>query len=112
MSAECLFCKIIDRTIPAVIVAENDHVIVIQDRAPKAPVHYLIIPKKHVADIVSLSASDLSLGQAMFSMAQQLSKALPGNGDFRFIINNGSGAGQSVFHLHGHFLAGKKMADF
>lgn len=112
MSAECVFCKIIDKTIPAAIVAENDDVIVIQDRAPKAPVHYLIIPKKHTSTIVSMTADELPLAQALFAMAQQLSKALPGNGDFRFIINNGPGVGQSVFHLHAHFLAGKKMADF
>jgi len=112
VSAECIFCKIIDKTIPATIVAENDGVIVIQDRAPKAPVHYLIIPKKHTQNIASMTADELPLAQEMFAMAQQLSKALPGNGDFRFIINNGSGVGQSVFHLHGHFLAGKKMADF
>jgi histidine triad (HIT) family protein len=112
VSAECIFCKIIDKTIPAAIVAENEHIIVIQDRAPKAPVHYLIIPKKHTPNIVSMSVDELPLAQEMFAMAQQLSKALPGNGDFRFIINNGPGVGQSVFHLHGHFLAGKKMADF
>jgi len=112
MSVECVFCKIIDRAIPVTIVAENDDVLVIQDRSPKAPVHYLIIPKKHTPDIVSMTADELPLAQAIFAMAQQLSRALPGKGDFRLLVNNGSGVGQSVFHLHAHFLAGKKLADF
>jgi histidine triad (HIT) family protein len=112
MSADCIFCKIIDRTIPSGIVAENEQVLVIQDRAPKAPVHYLIIPKQHVADISSLKNDELRLAEAIFAMAQQLSRSLPGKGDFRLLVNNGAGAGQSVEHLHAHFLAGKKMTDF
>lgn len=112
MNAECVFCKIINRTIPATIIAENDDVLVIQDRSPKAPVHYLIIAKHHTPDIVSLKSNELGVGQAIFAMAQQLSRTLPGSGDFRLIVNNGTDAGQSVFHLHAHFLASKKMTDF
>jgi histidine triad (HIT) family protein len=112
MNVECVFCKIVNRSIPATVIAENDDVLVIQDRSPKAPVHYLIITKHHASGIVSLKPNELSLGQALFAMAQQLSRTLPGSGDFRLIINNGTDAGQSVFHLHAHFLASKKMTDF
>ena len=112
MNAECVFCKIINRTIPAAVIAENDDFMVIQDRSPKAPVHYLIITKHHVPDITSLKPEELYLGQALFAMAQQLSRTLPGSGNFRLIVNNGTDAGQSVFHLHAHFLASKKMTDF
>lgn len=103
---DCIFCAIIARQIPGVIVAENDDVVVIQDKYPQAPIHYLIVPKKHVKDIASLDSQDLNLGKATFAMAQQLSSSTPGAQDFRLVINNGYNAGQRVFHLHTHFLAG------
>lgn len=112
MIPDCIFCKIIARQIPAKVIAENDAVLVIQDIAPKAPVHYLIIPKEHSKDLASLPASQAHVGGAMFMIAAELSKKLSGSQAFRFIINNGPDAGQSVFHLHGHFLSGKKMLDF
>lgn len=109
---DCIFCKIIAKTIPAKIIAENEHILVIQDIVPKAPIHYLIIPKKHHKDLTSLSAHDGEISHQIFMMAQELSKKLSGTQAFRLIINNGSDAGQSVFHLHAHFLSGKKMLDF
>ncbi len=108
---DCIFCKIIAQQIPAKVVAENDAVLVIQDIAPKAPLHYLIIPKKHIKDIASMEANDDQLAGAMFMMAQELSRKLSGSQSFRFVINNGSDSGQSVFHLHAHFLSGKKMLN-
>lgn len=111
MVSDCIFCKIIAQQIPAKLIAENDSVLVIQDIAPKAPIHYLIIPKKHIKDIASMTPQDAGLANAMFMMAQELSKKLSGSQSFRFVINNGSESGQSVFHLHAHFLSGKKMLD-
>ena len=93
-------------------VAENDDCLVIEDIAPKAPVHYLIIPKKHIENIAAFSAQDAALAGNMMLMAQQLARGLAGSGAFRLIINNGADAGQSVFHLHYHFLSGKRMVDF
>ncbi len=107
----CIFCKIIAGAIPAKRIAENEHVIVIQDIAPKAPTHYLIIPRQHLPDINALQSQDSNLFGALGLMARHISQELMQGTDFRFVINNGPHAGQSVFHLHAHFLAGKKMSD-
>ena len=106
-----IFTKIIAREIPAHIIAENDQLIVIEDIAPKSPIHYLIIPKREVRDVQSLTTQDLPLVQEMFAMAQWLAKNIPGADQFRLLINSGERAGQKVFHLHMHFLAGKRMED-
>lgn len=109
---DCIFCKIISKEIPAKIVDENEDVLVIQDLHPKAPVHYLIVPKKHIRNIGSLEESDSSYTAKMMMMARKLADEILGSRSFRLIMNNGPDAGQSVFHLHCHFLSGKKMLDF
>ncbi|HEV2601748.1 MAG TPA: HIT domain-containing protein [Candidatus Babeliales bacterium] len=108
----CVFCRIIRKEIPATVITETDSLIVLQDIAPKAPIHYLIIPKKHIKDIVAFEDQDLFLAAEMFMMVQSLAKKLSGSGAFRLIVNNGSDSGQTVFHHHVHFLSGKKMLDF
>lgn len=111
MTVKSIFSKIIAREIPAKIIAENNDVIVIQDIAPKAPIHYLIIPKLEVRDIQSMGPEQLIAAAHLFAMAQELSRTIPGAEHFRIVINNGERAGQRVFHLHLHFLAGEKMHD-
>lgn len=108
---DCIFCKIIKNEIPAQKVAENDKLLVIKDITPKAPVHYLIIPKKHLESLHSFEQSDIELAGAMMLMAKELSKNLSGTQAFRIVLNNGFDAGQRVFHTHVHFLAGKQMVD-
>lgn len=102
----CIFCSIIQGTIPSTIITQNNECIVIQDIAPKAPVHYLIIPKKHISDLYNVEESDNSFITALFLMAQSIGLTFENNYPFRLVLNNGKDAGQSVFHLHLHFLAG------
>jgi len=109
---KCLFCDIIAGKVPAKIIEEDDDLIVIQDIAPKASIHYLIIPKKHVKNVVSLQSGTADLIGKIALMAKKIAQEKLNNGSFRLIINNGPGAGQSVFHLHCHFLSGKEMIDF
>ncbi len=110
MTSSCIFCKIIAQEIPATIIAHNDDVIVIKDIAPKAPVHYLIIPKIHVPDIRSLP-TDGTVAASIFQITQELAQHLSGSQAFRLVANTGADAGQSVFHAHFHFLSGKRMLD-
>jgi len=109
---DCIFCKIISKKVPAEIIAENDDVLVMQDINPKAPIHYLIMPKKHIENIGQLKDSESRYVEKMMIMARDISKKLPGSQSFRLLMNNGRQAGQSVFHLHCHFLAGTKMGGF
>ena len=112
MHNDCIFCKIIARQIPSKVIAETDEVIVIQDITPKAPVHYLIIPKQHIQNVADLSDASAHIPAQMLMMARDVSQKLSGSQAFRLIFNNGADAGQSVFHIHCHFLSGKKMLDF
>ncbi|HJZ24409.1 MAG TPA: HIT domain-containing protein [Candidatus Babeliales bacterium] len=111
MDNNCVFCKIIAGQLPSKVIAETKDIIVIDNIAPKTPIHYLIIPKKHIADINSLKQDDVILVGEMVMMAKKLSEDLSGSQDFRLSVNNGLDAGQSVFHLHIHFLAGQKFFD-
>ncbi len=110
MKSDCVFCKIIAGDIPAQVVAENAEVIVIKDINPRAPLHYLIIPKKHVPDISYLTPDDHQLAGSLLMMAQELSQQDPNAREFRLISNNGATVGQVVFHIHLHFLAGKVLS--
>lgn len=112
MDDNCVFCKIIAGQLPSKVIAETKDIMVIDNIAPKTPIHYLIIPKKHIADINGFNESDRALAGEMVLMAKKLSEDLPsGSQHFRLSVNNGAGAGQVVFHLHFHFLAGMKFSD-
>lgn len=106
-----IFTKIINREISAKIIDETDDLIVIQDIAPKAPIHLLIISKKEIPDIQSFTEADFALADKMFRMAQKLSRTIPGAEEFRLVMNNGAQAGQRVFHAHMHFLAGTTLSE-
>jgi histidine triad (HIT) family protein len=108
---KCIFCKIIAGEIPSSIILETETIVVIKDLHPKAPIHYLIIPKKHISDIQALHNDDLSIAIDIFQVAQQLSSTLSGSQAFRLVSNNGADIGQIIFHIHIHFLAGKTMSS-
>jgi histidine triad (HIT) family protein len=106
----CLFCQIIAKKISATIVHEDEHAIAFEDVNPQAPVHTLIVPKKHIADIHSLVITDRELIGHLFFIAKTIaSKRGLDKGGYRMVINNGHGAGQSVFHIHLHLLSGRKF---
>jgi len=106
MSEPSIFTRILQGEIPAEILAETDNVFAIRDIAPQAPVHLLVIPKSaEYRNVVELAASDPALLSEMVGLANALAAELAG-GDFRLVFNTGAGAGQTVFHVHAHVLAG------
>ena len=103
----CLFCKIVNKESSADIVYENDNFLAFKDIQPKAPVHLLIIPKKHIPSINHLNLKDKELMGEMFLVAQTIAKNQKvDKKGYRLIINVGKGAGQIVDHLHLHLLGG------
>ena len=103
-----IFQKIIDREIPADIVFEDEFVCAFRDVNPQAPVHILLIPKKPIVSISEISEGDGELIGKLFLHAKKIAKE-EGLEDYRLVINNGAGAGQTVFHLHLHILGGRSF---
>jgi histidine triad (HIT) family protein len=110
MSDDCIFCKIIAKEIPGDMVYADEFVTAFRDIQPAAPTHILIIPNKHIASINDLAEADAHLLGKMNFTAKQIAKAEGvDKSGYRLIINNGADAGQVVFHIHMHLLAGKKL---
>ena len=106
--SDCLFCKINKGDIPAEKVYDGDEVFAIKDINPQAPIHFLIIPKKHFSTVLEIKKEDHELIGSIYSVANELAKdnRLDKTG-FRVVINCGAEAGQSVFHIHYHLLGGR-----
>ena len=109
MNDKTIFQQIINKEIPANIIYEDDLCIIIEDISPQAPVHYLAIPKKMIQGISDLDDTEDKeiLGHIMISIRNQMVKM--DIKDYRLVINNGSEAGQTVFHLHIHILANRTL---
>ncbi|MFI2101957.1 HIT domain-containing protein [Isoptericola sp. NPDC019693] len=107
-STDCLFCKIVAGDLPADVVASTDRVIAFRDIDPKAPVHVLVVPREHHGDVATLAAADPALLAEVVAMADRVAGDLA-DGQYRFVFNSGPRAGQSVFHVHGHVLAGAQL---
>jgi len=106
-----IFEKIIDRELPSNIVYEDDKCIAIEDISPKAPIHILIIPKKHIQKLSEAKLSDQDLLGHLMMVVNKVAKLMDVEDAFNIVINNGEKAGQTVFHLHIHLLSGKNFAD-
>jgi histidine triad (HIT) family protein len=106
---DCLFCKIIARTIPSKKVYEDDKAYAFADIDPKAPVHILIVPKKHIASLDETGADDAALIGHLHAVAKNIAGEKNLSGGYRTVINTGSDGGQTVFHLHVHLLGGRAM---
>ena len=104
----CLFCKIISGTIPGDFVYQDDRGLVIRDINPQAPTHVLVIPREHLESLDEVSQRDEGLVGHLLHVAARVANDL-GSEAYRTVINTGAGAGQSVFHLHVHVLAGRAL---
>jgi histidine triad (HIT) family protein len=111
VNADCLFCRIAAREVPAEILRESDRVVAFRDIDPKAPSHILLIPKEHLESVVDLGEEHGALLADIVQAATHLARTegIDGSG-WRLVTNVGPDAGQSVFHLHFHLLGGRPMA--
>lgn len=108
--AECIFCRIAEKQIPAKLEYEDDEVVAFGDIHPQAPVHIQIIPKRHIEKVTDLSESDAALVGKLILVAKTIARQKKVENDsFRLVFNNGAWAGQSVFHVHLHLLAGRRL---
>ena len=109
MDSNCLFCKIINGEIPADKLYEDDEIFAFRDITPQAPQHFLIIPKKHISGPSAVTDEDDQLIGRMMRVGAEIAKENRIGDNFRVVLNNGEDAGQSVFHIHMHFLGGRAM---
>ena len=109
MTEKTLFEKIVDREIPADIVYEDDLCLAFRDISPQAPTHVLLIPKKPLINVQHATHDDAALLGHLMTQIPLITKQLGVSEAYRLVINNGEGAGQTVFHLHIHILAGRSL---
>ena len=107
-SENCLFCKIIAGEIPSEKVYEDEDILAFRDISPQAPMHILVIPKKHLSGPDAVTPDDERVVGRMIRKAAVIAQE-QSYADFRLVFNNGAGAGQSVFHLHMHILGGRSL---
>ena len=106
----CLFCKIIKQEIPATILYEDESVLAFEDVNPQAPVHILVIPRKHISTPLEITDEDNALIGRMYQVASKIAKDRKvADSGFRLVMNCNKDAGQAVFHIHLHLLAGRPM---
>jgi histidine triad (HIT) family protein len=108
MSADCLFCRIVRREIPAAIVAEDEHCVAFRDIGPQAPTHILVVPRQHISTLDDVT-DPLLIGRVMNTAAAVARQENIVESGYRAVINTNAGAGQTVFHLHVHVLGGRRM---
>ena len=109
MSSDCLFCKIAAKQIPAKLVYEDAEVFAFADVNPQAPTHLLVCPRRHFASLHEATPEDQAVLGKLALVAAQLARERKLEKGYRTVINTGSGAGQTVFHLHMHLLGGRSF---
>ena len=107
--ADCIFCRIASGEASATRVHQDEHTVAFRDINPAAPTHILVVPRKHIVSLADLTAEDDALIGHLHRVAASVARA-DGLRDFRLVVNNGAGAGQSVFHLHLHVLGGRPFS--
>jgi histidine triad (HIT) family protein len=109
--SECLFCGIVEGTINGAVVYRDESVVAFKDINPRAPVHILIVPVKHISTLLDLAEEDQKLVGEIYSVANRLAKeqGIAKDG-FRVVANCGAAAGQTVFHIHFHLLGGRSLS--
>jgi len=108
--SDCIFCRIAEKKIPSKIVHEDDRAVAFEDVNPQAPVHVLVVPKRHVQSVAELEAADATLlGQLMLTGAAIAKQKGIAESGYRLVLNTGKNGGQTVFHLHLHLLGGRPM---
>lgn len=111
MSVDCLFCKIRDGLIPARVVYRDAHCLAFEDLRPQAPTHLLLIPQKHIATVNDLAPEDREqVGQLFIAAAALAKERGHAEAGYRLVMNTLGDAGQTVFHLHLHLLAGRALS--
>jgi histidine triad (HIT) family protein len=110
MSDNCLFCKIAAKRIPAKLLYEDDELFAFADIGPQAPTHILLCPRKHLASLAEATPEDQALLGKMQLVAAELARKEKLSSGYRTVINTGTGAGQSVLHLHLHVLGGRDFS--
>ena len=109
---DCIFCKIIKKEIPSTIVYEDNEIIAFKDIQPAAPIHILVIPKKHIPSLVELQKEDEAVIGKIYTVINKIAEeqGVKEKG-YRVIVNCGKDGGQEVGHLHFHLLAGKQLGE-
>jgi histidine triad (HIT) family protein len=110
VAGECVFCEIVAGRHQSTKVYETESILAFRDINPAAPVHILIVPKKHVARIADITETDVALMGELLFAAKVIAAQEGVSQGFRLVVNNGAPAGQSVFHIHVHLLANRRMS--
>jgi histidine triad (HIT) family protein len=107
---DCIFCKIVRKEIPATFLAEDDAIVVFKDIKPSAPVHCLVVPRRHVASVASITEADRDIVFGMVTAAKRVAEDLKLTG-YKLVFNVGREGGQIIDHLHLHLLGGWKLGE-
>lgn len=110
MDTECLFCKIVAGQVPSYVVYEDADVVAFKDINPQAPVHVLVIPRRHIGAIAELEDEESALVGKLVVAAKKIAASLGLADGYRLVFNNGPAAGQLVYHIHLHLLGGRKFS--